>query len=317
MVRPEPDARSTGSSFAEDVWHCLQLTPRQLPSPYLYDSLGSALFDAICELPWYGITRAENRLLAAHREEIFAQLPGLARIIELGPGDGRKLQTLLEGGSRPLDAHLIDVSAGALARAAHTLSDSPNVTVATHQASFENGLDELSRIADPSLLLFLGSNIGNFDPPAAHRLLRRIHWSVRGGGFLLIGADLVKAERALVLAYDDPLGISAAFNRNILLRINRELGGSFQLNGFAHRAVWNPRCSRMEMYVVSTRRQQVRIDAVDLVIDFRPDEAIWTESSYKYTPDGLVRELEHARFETTAQWIDGEGAFALTLARAS
>src|SRR4051812_617701 len=152
--------------FASDVEYYLTLEPRQLPSRYLYDPLGSALFDAICELPWYGITRAENRLLAAHRGDVFRRLPGLTTIVELGPGDGRKLQTLVEGTTRPLTAHLIDVSAGALARAAHTLSDAPNVAVVTHEASFDDGLDEIEPDA-ATLVAFLGSNIGNFDPPAS------------------------------------------------------------------------------------------------------------------------------------------------------
>lgn len=309
---------------AEDVRCSLQLTPRQLPSQYLYDALGSALFDAICELPWYRITRAETRRLTAHRDEIFAHLPGLTRIVELGPGDGRKLRTLVEGTSTPLTAHLIDLSAAALARAAHTLSDVPHVTVVSHQTSFEDGLQTVSdrrsslsgEAHDGSLIAFLGSNIGNFDPPASAALLGRITASLGRGGSLLIGADLVKPERDLRLAYDDPLGVSAAFNLNVLLRINTELGGSFDLPSFRHRVVWNPRCSRMEMYVVSTKAQRVRIEAIDLDIDLGEGEAIWTESSYKYTAEGLRQQLAGAGFDSVAQWIDPDAAFALTLARA-
>src|SRR5262249_21326883 len=151
------------------------LTPRQLPSLYLYDGLGSALFDAICELPWYAITRAESRLLECHRREIFAHLPGLTRIVELGPGDGRQLQTLVEGTADPLTAHLVDVSDGALARAEHTLSDAYHVNVVTHQMSFEDGLDAIAHASpdDRTLVLFLGSNIGNFDRQASGTLLNR------------------------------------------------------------------------------------------------------------------------------------------------
>jgi len=305
-------------SFADEVRRHLQLTPRQLPSRYLYDPLGSALFDAICELPWYGITRAESRLLSNHRGEIFARVAGLGRIVELGPGDGRKLQTLLEGTAEPLIAHLIDVSAGALARAVHTLSDSANVTVVSHEASFEDGLEDVARLPPDGmqLVLFLGSNLGNFDPAAAAQLLRRIRASLEHGGALLIGVDLVKPERDLLLAYDDPLGVSAAFNLNILHRVNAELGGDFDLRAFRHRAVWNPACSRMEMFAVSTGAQRVRISAIDLNIDLEDGEAIWTESSYKYTAEGLIRQLEDAGFDPAAQWIDREDAFALTLADA-
>jgi len=324
---------AVATPFAEDVRQHLQLTPRQLPSVYLYDALGSALFDAICELPWYGITRAETRLLATHRQEIFAQLPGLARIVELGPGDGRKLQTLVEGTSDALTAHLVDISAGALARAARTLSEAPHVLVVTHRAPFEEGLDTIAHeigrstsadaeaaVADPddrTLVLFLGSNIGNFDPVASAALLRRIRASLAPGDAFLVGADLVKPERDFLLAYDDPLGVSAAFNKNVLLRINRELGADFDLRAFRHRAVWNPACSRMEMFLVSTRVQHIRIEAIDLDIDLEEGEAIWTESSYKYTAECVIDQLENTGFEPVAQWIDRDDAFALTLGRAS
>ena len=314
---------TVASSFASDVSRSLQLTPRQLPSQYLYDALGSALFDAICELPWYGITRAESRLLERHRDEIFALVPGLSRIVELGPGDGRKLRTLVEGTSDPVTAHLVDVSAGALARAAHTLSDALNVDVVTHEASFETGLDTIAHdirqaphAGGPgTLVLFLGSNIGNFDLPASGALLGRIHGMLARGDALLLGADLVKPERDFQLAYDDPLRVSAAFNLNVLLRINRELGGNFDLHAFRHRAVWNADRSRMEMFVVSTKTQHVRIEAIDLEIDFEAGEAIWTETSYKYTAEGLITQLEHAGFEPVAQWTDRDDGFALTLAR--
>ena len=306
------------TSFAEDVRHFLSLTPRQLPSRYLYDPLGSALFDAICELPWYGITRAESRLLASHRDQIMEQLPGLSRIVELGPGDGRKLQTLVERTSGPLTVHLVDVSAVALARAAHTLSDSANVSVVTHEAPFEAGLGEVARVpaAGRTLVLFLGSNIGNFDAPEAAALLERIHGTLDPGDALLIGADLIKPEHDLMLAYDDPLGVSAAFNLNVLVRINRELGADFDVRGFEHRAVWNGVSARMEMFAVSTKPQHVRIESLDLDLDFAEGETIWTESSYKYTAQGLARQLEDAGFEPVAQWIDRDDAFALSLALA-
>lgn len=315
------------SSFAEDVRRGLQAAPRQLPSLYLYDALGSALFDAICELPWYGITRAETRLLAAHRDEIFGWLPGLMRVIELGPGDGRKLRTLVDGVLTPLTVDLVDVSAGALARAAATLSSELGLNVVTHQMPFEDGLDAIAaemrraRLSEAgsdgrTLALFLGSNIGNFDPPAAAALLRRVCTSLEPGDAFLIGADLVKPERDLLLAYDDPLGVSAAFNLNVLLRINRELGGNFDPRAFRHRAVWNAACSRMEMFVVSTKAQQVRIESIDLDLELEEGEAIWTESSCKYTAEGLVRDLENAGFIPVAQWVDRDDAFALTLARA-
>ncbi len=192
-----------------------------------------------------------------------------------------------------------------------------NLRVVTHQAPFEDGLDAIMReeSGDRTLVLFLGSNIGNFDQRGSAALLARIAASLGPGDAFLIGADLVKPERDLLLAYDDPLGVSAAFNLNVLLRINRELGGTFDLRAFRHHAVWNAACSRMEMFLVSTREQRVRIEAVDLEFELRDGEAIWTESSYKYTPDALITQLEHSGFESMAQWIDRDAGFALTLAR--
>jgi dimethylhistidine N-methyltransferase len=307
------------AAFAEDVRHGLQLTPRQLPSKYLYDPLGSALFDAICELPWYGITRAELRLLCEHRTQILSRFPGLAQIIELGPGDGRKLLTLVRGTSTPVVAHLVDLSASALARAAHTLSAAAHVGVIPHEMAFDAGLDAIppASAGGRSLVMFLGSNIGNFDAAAALDLLRLIRRSLAPGDGFLLGADLVKPERDLLLAYDDPLGVSAAFNLNILQRINRELRANFDVHAFRHRAIWNADCSRMDMFVVSMKRQRVRIDDLELEIVLDNGEPIWTESSSKYTPDDLTRMLQAGGFTPAAQWIDSDDGFALSLVTAS
>jgi len=307
------------SAFARDVHRSLRLNPRQLPSHYLYDPLGSALFDAICELPWYGITRAESRLLSRHRDEIFSLAPDLTRIVELGPGDGRKLRTLIAGTSLPMSVHLIDVSAAALARATQSLAEAAHLAVVPHEASFEQGLENVARLPTDgtTMALLLGSNIGNFDPPTSHLLLRRIHTTLASCGTLLIGTDLVKPESDLLRAYDDPLGVSAAFNLNVLVRINRELGGDCDIGAFRHRAVWNPRSSRMEMYLVSTKPQVVRIDAIDLEIELAEGDSIWTESSYKDTAAGWTRRFEDAGFETLAQWIDSDDGFALSYVRAT
>ena len=168
-----------------------------------------------------------------------------------------------------------------------------------------------------TLTLFLGSNIGNFDPPGADAFLLIIRASLESGDALLIGTDLVKPEADLLLAYDDPLGVTAAFNRNLLVRINRELGADFDLSAFQHRALWNAAQSRVEMHLVAVRRQQVRIPAAFLDLTLAPGEAIWTESSYKYKPDGVVRILERAGFKLVDQWIHEENGFALTLVTAT
>jgi L-histidine Nalpha-methyltransferase len=307
--------------FASDVDYYLKLSPRQLPSRYLYDGLGSALFDAICELPWYRVTRAEGRLLESHSRAVFAHLDRMSTITELGPGNGDKLRRFIEIGRRAagqrLTLHLIDVSRSALTAAARTLSVLDDVVIVTHEAPYDVGLRTVGREhprAERALVVFLGSNIGNFDRPDAAAFLSMIRAALGDGGALLIGADLVKPERELLLAYDDPLGVTAAFNRNLLVRINRELGGNFDVEAFQHRALWNRSESRVEMHLVARSAQQVRIEAAGLDVAFEPDEPIWTESSYKYQPEEIVGMLDAAGFRTVSQWINEADRFALTLA---
>jgi L-histidine Nalpha-methyltransferase len=314
-------ADAAAAQFAADVQYYLMQDPRQLPSRYLYDPLGSALFEAICRLPWYTITRAESRLLAVHGGELFQHLDALSSIVELGPGSGEKLHALLDvrGDRRALTVHLVDVSAAALVTSVRLLEPLPRVRVVAHAASYESGLAEAVRVdqgGGRTLVLFLGSNIGNFDPPNAAALLRTIRGRLVRGDALLLGADLVKAERDLLLAYDDPLGVTAAFNRNLLVRINRELGGNFDLERFAHRALWNAGESRVEMHLVARCAQRVRVAASQIDFTMAADEGIWTESSYKYHPDAVVSVLQDAGFRRLAQWIDDGDGFALTLVEA-
>ena len=226
----------------------LTLTPRQLPSNALYDALGSALFDAICELPWYPVTRAERRLIAAHRADIMAAAGAPQRLIELGGGNGEKLRLLLgdpgdevTGSVRRVD--LVDVSPSALASASRLVSEDRDLRVVTHTSRYEDGLVRATATRGRSercAVLFLGSNIGNFDPPAACAFLATVHAALEAGDCLIIGADLVKPPEVLHAAYDDPLGVTAAFNKNLLLHLNRDLGATFDINSFEHRAVWNP-----------------------------------------------------------------------------
>ena len=317
-------AAANKRDFANDVEYYLTLEPRQLPSRYLYDALGSALFDAICELPWYRITHAELGLLDAYGPAIFAHSPRLSRIVELGPGNGTKLQTLLRsdthGGTRhrrvPLALHLIDVSAKALDAAGQALAGLDDVEILKHQTTYESGLTEVAQTSARTLLLFLGSNIGNFDRPGADAFLRRIRAALEPGDGLLVGADLVKPESEMLLAYDDPLGVTAAFNRNLLVRINKELGGNFDVDGFGHRAVWNREESRVEMHLVSRRRQWIRIPSAHVDLTMKEGDTIWTESSYKYEPDELAALLTRAGFRPIDRWLATEERFLLTLVRA-
>jgi L-histidine Nalpha-methyltransferase len=314
VINKTADKATTTAQFASDVQYYLSQSPRQLPSRYFYDELGSALFDAICRLPWYGVTRAERQLLEAHGRRILSRVPGLTTIIELGPGNGEKLGALVgagRAGTSHLDLRLVDISASALALSSQLLSALPNVDIATYEAEYEAGLAAASAEtrSGHALALFLGSNIGNFDRPGAAAFLRDIR------AMLLVGADLVKPERDLLLAYDDPLGVTAAFNRNLLVRINRELEATFDVDRFAHRAVWSEAYSRVEMHLVSRGRQQVSVgsglDRLEFVLE--DGETIWTESSYKYTPREISGALKDAGFRTVEQWIDQAGAFALTL----
>ena len=313
------DPNRERAEFAEDVRYYLSLAPRQLPSRYLYDALGSALFEAICQLPWYAITRTELALLGAHARQIFSRFESLATIVELGPGSGTKLRTLLDSGPprrSPLEVHLVDVSPTALQASIQSLGTLEGVTVIGHAASYEAGLTEAAqRRSRPgrSLVLFLGSNIGNFDPPGAAELLRSIRLAMSRGDALLLGADLVKPEQQLQLAYDDPLGVTAAFNRNLLVRINRELQGNFDIDEFEHEAVWNAEASRVEMHLRARSRQQVNIAGAGLAFTLEPGERIWTESSYKYRPAGIVDLLSAAGFGRPVQWLDAARSFSLTL----
>ena len=312
-------------AFAADVARGLQQTPKQLPAQYLYDALGSSLFDAICRLPWYRITRGEARLLARYALPILDRAVaanGEATIIELGVGNGEKLATLVQALPPPSTAsvHLVDISPAALDATEARLSQFPQVTVVRHQGTYEHGLESVARAAagdERRLVLFLGSNIGNFDAAAARDLLGSIRRTLAPPDLLLLGADLIKPEPDLILAYDDPLGVTAAFNKNLLVRMNRELGADFDLAAFDHRAVWNARRSRVEMHLVSRERQQVVIRALDCRLQFDEGESIWTESSYKYTGSDLVELGASTGFSTVEQWVEAEARFALTLFHAN
>jgi L-histidine Nalpha-methyltransferase len=310
----DPPERATA---AHEIAEWLTRAPRQLPSHFLYDQLGSSLFEAICHLPWYRVAATEQRLLTMHAADIGALIGTVSEVVELGPGSGAKLMTLLSAWTMPeVTVHLVDVSTEALEQASRTLASRDGIRVSQVQATYEQGLAtiDLSGSRGQAFVAFLGSNIGNFDRTAADALLRAIRSALPDGGSLLLGADLVKSEAELLLAYDDPLGVTAAFNRNLLLRINRELGGDFDIGAFSHRAVWNAVQSRMEMHLVSRSRQRVRIAAADLDLTFQSGDAIWTESSYKYRVDDLAPMLTTAGFQMAGQWV--EDGFALTLARA-
>lgn len=315
----ESHAAAATDRFASDVEFYLMQDPRQLPSRYLYDALGSALFEAICQLPWYPLTRAEGRLLSAHARQLFNAVHPVSTVFELGAGSGEKLAALLTGSAphvRKPVIHLVDISRAALAHATRTLAAVDDLPVVTHEATYEAGLAEFGRArpAGRTLVLFLGSNIGNFDRPGRDAFLRTVRSALRPHDALLLGTDLVKPERELLLAYDDPLGVTAAFNLNLLVRINNELGGDVDLDAFRHEAVWNGDESRVEMHLVSQRRQRITIPRAGLDFEMADGESIWTESSYKFRPEQVTSLLQDNGFDVVTQVRDDEGGFALTLA---
>jgi len=306
------------AAFAADVRAGLVSTPKRLPPRWFYDALGSSLFESICRLPWYAITRAESALLAAHAREIASELGDAGSIIELGGGSGEKLTLLLdalEERDYATRVHLVDVSARALELASANLARFADVTFVPIEATYEQGLSEAVRVpaAGRQMVVFLGSNIGNSEPDEARALLYRIAASLRPGDLFLLGADLVKPEGDLLLAYDDPLGVTAAFNRNLLQRMNTELGADFELQTFAHQARWNAAAGRVEMHLVSRLRQTVHVPGAGLRISFVSGESIWTESSHKYDSASIQALGASAGFHQRAHWIEPRARFALTL----
>ncbi|MGE5326334.1 MAG: L-histidine N(alpha)-methyltransferase [Deltaproteobacteria bacterium] len=309
----------TAETFAEEVRAGLsRQDQKELPSKYLYDPVGSALFDVICLLPEYGLTRADERLLRQHSADIVRRLPRSLRIAELGSGSGKKTRWLLQAFSRvqPVSYFPIEISRAALARCHLELSQIESVSIVGLEREYLDGLLEVTarREEDEHLLvLFLGSTIGNFDRPAAEAFLQQVRELLRSGDALLLGTDLEKPVSQLLQAYDDDLGVTASFNLNLLSRINRELEGDFDLRQFRHLARFGHEERRIEMHLLSTRAQTASIPKAGIEVEFRKDETIWTESSYKYDCDEVIRIGEGAGFTCDAQWIDAEWPFAESL----
>ncbi len=309
------------TSFARDVAQGLtHRTQKSIPSKYLYDELGSILFDAITVLPEYGLTRADVRLLRKHSDEIVGALPRQLSVAELGSGTGSKTRWVLEAAVRhagvPVLYQPIDISETAVQQCAKVLETIPGVTVAPQTASYLEGLEAVTRHRRPKqnlLVLFLGSTIGNFDFNAAPVFLREIRSLLQPGDALLLGTDLIKPLPQMLAAYDDPTGVTAAFNLNLLGRINRELEANFSLRSFRHEARFNQDQSRIEMHLVSLKRQTVEIAALEAQYNFSAGETIWTEGSYKFRRSELKSLASETGFSVRDQWIDDEWPFAETL----
>jgi L-histidine N-alpha-methyltransferase len=307
------------SEFAQCVRECLtKAGQKELPSKYLYDEVGSALFETICVLPEYGLTRADARLLEKHAGDIVERLPFPIEVAELGSGSGKKTRWILEALSRRQRTYYypIEISPSALAACEKELGQIDLVSIVGYEQPYLEGLRAVAQRRDEQehlLVLFLGSTVGNFDREAGEGFLREVRATLRTGDALLLGTDLEKNVARQILAYDDPAGVTAAFNMNLLARINRELGANFVLKHFEHEARWNAMERRIEMHLRSTREQRVTIPAAKLQVAFRAGETIWTESSHKYRPAEVVALAQRTGFRCEGQWIDEEWPFAQNL----
>jgi L-histidine Nalpha-methyltransferase len=303
--------------FASDVRADLSKPQKELHSKYLYDELGSALFEAITHLPEYGVTRADERLLRKHARDIAELIPDTTTVVELGSGTGRKTRYVLNALRKPdraLRYFPIDVSREALGRCARELADVADVRPLEYAY-----LDGMARAAahrrahESLLVLFLGSTIGNFEREPAIEFLCDLREWLRPGDALLIGADLVKDRDRMLLAYDDPTGVTAAFNLNLLGRMNRELGADFDLRKFEHQARWDETERRIEMHLRSRMDQMVCIAEGEFRVRFRAGETIWTESSHKFHRDEMFEIADRAGFRVKEQWVDPQWPFVESL----
>ncbi len=313
-------ARALENVFAREVRAGLTRTGQKtLPCQYLYDDLGSALFEAITQLPEYGLTRADERIIRAHTGELIDRLPRNLIVAELGCGTGAKTRPILETlrQRQPVVYYPIDTSAAALARCAEEMGKLASVF--PQNSTYLDGLREAAERRaprQPLLVLFLGSTIGNFEREFAVDFLTAVRQCLSAGDALLLGTDLVKPEEQLLDAYDDPLGVTAAFNLNLLGRINRELDGDFDMRVFEHEARYVEGGRRIEMHLRARRYQIVHVQKADLVVDFAAGETIHTEDSHKYTLEEICEMARLSGFRVETRWVDREWPFAENLLRA-
>jgi dimethylhistidine N-methyltransferase len=310
------------AEFARDVRAGLLASPKRLPCRYFYDREGSRLFEAICALPEYYLTRAERAILQAHAEEILARgfgetSSGPILLVELGSGSAAKTRLLIEALLRRQGTLLyvpVDISRAMLEESARRLVRAySGLRVRAIAGDYEDGLDHLTTLRERKLILWLGSNIGNMERAEAAAFLRRVRERMTEEDALVVGIDRRKDRARVERAYNDAQGVTARFNLNLLARINRELGGRFDLQAFRHQAIYNEAEGRIEMYLVSARAQRVRIEALDLEVPFAAGERIHTENSYKYSAAEIAALAEAARMRILATWCDPEALFSVVL----
>ena len=312
------DIESFTDSFARDVDRGLKASPKHLPCLYFYDYRGSLLFEQICRLPEYYLTRAETDILKTHSEDIISHLPEDILLVELGSGSCIKTELIIEELSNQHDKITyspIDISRKMLKESSDALLEKfEDLEIISVAAEYHEGLRRLDTHSEqPKLILWLGSSIGNFEKEEALRFLRRISETSSQGDFLLIGFDLDKDKNVLEKAYNDSQNVTAAFNLNLLARINRELGGEFDLESFVHQAVYNEKKSRIEMYLISCCDQDVFIADMNQSYHFEKNERIHTENSHKFSLKSIEHLADQAGLQTIKQWFDSKNYFNLTL----
>ncbi|MFG3409977.1 L-histidine N(alpha)-methyltransferase [Streptomyces sp. NPDC048142] len=306
---------ATDAALRADVLSGLTRHPKTLPPKWFYDARGSELFEEITRLPEYYPTRAEREILQDRAEEI-AAASGARTVIELGSGSSEKTRHLLDVLPELHSYVPVDVSESALTGAAESLlAERPELSVHALIADFTGGL-ALPGTPGPRLVVFLGGTIGNLLPEERAAFLRSVRSLLSPGDALLLGTDLVKEEKTLVAAYDDAAGVTAAFNKNVLNVVNRELGADFPLGDFEHRAVWNPADRWIEMRLRARRALSVKIRELDLVVPFEAGEELRTEVSAKFRQEDVREELAAADMRLAQWWTDSAGRFALSLATA-
>ena len=305
-------------TFGDDVRAGLGAAQKHLSPKYFYDALGSALFEAITQLPEYYLTRVETEILQRYAGEMLASLDGPVELVEFGSGSAQKTRILigeaLELQTR-VEYHPIDISGTALVQSVSGLiGEYPRLHVTAYATDyFEVLASARLRTSKRVLALFLGSNVGNYEPERAEALLSAMSASFKPGDALLLGTDLKKDSATLELAYNDPTGVTAAFDKNLLGRINRELGGHFDLDAFEHVARYDARRGAVDSFLVSQRGQTVAIDALETQVPFRTAESIHTESSYKFAAADLARLAERSGFRVAKSWTDPLARYAVSL----
>nr|WP_206326136.1 L-histidine N(alpha)-methyltransferase [Streptomyces sp. N502] len=303
---------ATEAALRADVLKGLTSSPKTLPPKWFYDAHGSDLFEQITELPEYYPTRAEREILVARAAEI-AAATGARTLVELGSGSSEKTRHLLDALTGLHTYVPVDVSDSALTQAGHALlAERPGLNVHALIADFTVAL-ELPDTPGPRLVAFLGGTIGNLLPDERATFLAAVRALLSPGDALLLGTDLVKDEQVLVRAYDDAAGVTAAFNKNVLSVVNRELDADFDPGAFDHVALWDAGNEWIEMRLRSRVAQTVKIPSLDLAVDFAAGEELHTEVSAKFRKDGVRAELAAAGLELARWWTDGEGRFALSL----